>query len=186
MPLPETFSGLAALETLDLSSTRFLRRLPRGLGQLRKLETLDLGECVALETLPVSLSGLAGLRKLTLAGCTRLASLGPGFLALTGLQKLDLRGCTALSGIPQGFEFLKSLRELRVAGMNLSTIGLLRFLLRGVVSGLEIVWCDSFPFPSAANPVHIKENCVAGSNARLVYLWIVVQSAAGKFCGQGE
>jgi Leucine-rich repeat (LRR) protein len=84
---PPEFVNLTALQTLDLSGSRF-STLPAGFGNLAALQTLDLSD-TRLYDLPVGFGNLTALQTLDLSG-TRLGTLPVGFGNLASLQTLDL------------------------------------------------------------------------------------------------
>ena len=55
---------MCALEELDFSKCRSLKKIPEGFGGLTSLKKLDMWECEALEEFPPGLSNLCALEEL--------------------------------------------------------------------------------------------------------------------------
>ena len=149
--LPDgVFSGLTALETLDLSETG-LSSLPAGVfSGLDALETLDLAYNAGLSSLPVGVfSGLDALETLDLND-TGLSSLPAGvFSGLDALQRLDLTNNTGLSSLPVGvFSSLTALTDLNLSYNPLNSLNSDLFFSLTALTDLNLSHTDLSSLPA--------------------------------------
>ena len=149
--LPDgVFSGLTALETLDLSETG-LSSLPAGVfSGLSALETLDLAYNAGLSSLPVGVfSGLDALETLDLND-TGLSSLPAGvFSGLDALQRLDLTNNTGLSSLPVGvFSSLTALTDLNLSYNPLNSLNSDLFFSLTALTDLNLSHTDLSSLPA--------------------------------------
>lgn len=112
--LPESISGLTALQDLNLCDCRSLTKLPDALGSLPALQQLNLGGC-SLRQLPDSVCNLQSLQELDLHA-SALQQLPDSFGRLAALQHLNLSDCCFLQQLPESLGSLGQLRVLDLRG----------------------------------------------------------------------
>jgi Leucine-rich repeat (LRR) protein len=138
--LNETISNLTSLQTLLLSNSFELNRLPSSMTkltsllhlslnntkkqsdtlisvvcQLPSLQVLELDWTKQFETLPSQISQLTSLQHLSLSR-SGIKSLPTQIGLLTQLHTLNLDCCDSLNNIPTELEHLTNLREFRLSG----------------------------------------------------------------------
>lgn len=116
--LPDVFSGLLALQKLDLSSCNRLELLPNSITALTALQTCILSYCNQLQQLPEGLHSLQALRSLDLSRCSSLRRLPESFTALSSLQLCSLEDCRSLSTLPLHTGTRMQLQLLCIHGCN--------------------------------------------------------------------
>ena len=137
------FSGLAALETLDLSDNPLTELPPTIFDGLRALYSLDLSNN-SLTELPPAISGLRALSTLRLHD-NRLTALPAGaFSSLTDLRFLSLNNNLLTELPPAIFDGLGALNILRLQGNRLTA------LPAGVFTG-----------PAALSALYLNSNSLA-------------------------
>lgn len=114
--LPETLGDMSALTCLKLNSCNSLTALPTKIGECRALSTLNLGGCKSLLSLPESIGNLKGLKRLDLWHCKAIKSLPRTMGNLTSLQTLTLRSCEGLLTIPDQVCDMPALQALDLSG----------------------------------------------------------------------
>ena len=87
--IPEGFGGLTSLKLLHMQGCKVLEEFPPGLSTLCALEELDLSKCRALRKIPEGFGGLTSLKKLWMWECEALEEFPLGLSNLWTLEELD-------------------------------------------------------------------------------------------------
>jgi len=120
-PLPDTFSQLVQLETLNLSGNQLSGSLPDTWGQLAKLQRLDLSSNRLNGQLPTTWSQLTQLSYLNLNGNQFSGQLPDAWGQLAKLQQLYLHSNYQLSGpLPTTWGQLAQLQTLDLGSSHFS------------------------------------------------------------------
>ncbi|KAL6315391.1 hypothetical protein AAG906_000501 [Vitis piasezkii] len=134
--VPSSIGHLKALQHLDLSYCKSLKRLSESICNLSSLETLILKEFdlsfTGIEELPSSIGHLKALQHLDLSYCKSLRSLSESICNLSSLETLILAGCSNLKGFPEIKDDMKNLKMLDLGRTGIeelpSSIGRLKAL----------------------------------------------------------
>ncbi|XP_026438576.1 putative disease resistance protein RGA3 [Papaver somniferum] len=97
--LPDSFTLLTNLRTLDISGCKGIHVLPTNIGHLQNLSSLEISS-TKISELPDSICLLSNLTKFKFNLCDQLKALPRNFGALTQLRSLDL-GSTEIKELPE-------------------------------------------------------------------------------------
>ena len=149
--LPDAFTRLKKLVSLDLSHCSRLAALPDAFGSLSSLIVLEVRGCSSLATLPDSFVRLSSLQKLDMRRCSSLVALPEALGSLAALVFLDLDGCREIKALPESIGDLQSLGRLALAGCKSLTA--LPDSLCGLVSleKVSVGDCPKLSLPTAVD-----------------------------------
>lgn len=135
--LPRSIAQLGALQSLDLSYCKRLKKLPSFV-EMQNLETLDLSCCKNLEEVHHSVGFLKKLHTLILDNCVQLKRF-PG-VCIDSLEFLSLWGCSSLENFPKilGSTIVES--EIHMLNSVMRDLSIPHYLSQEIVSSSQRVF----------------------------------------------